>query len=465
MVSAKEIKSFNLLRWFSLMSFVSIAIISIVSALLLSRFLRDNILKRDAVLTMEFVQTVFQSENTSAYFGSEYNEKDKEIFENFFKRIRTIPEVVRVNIYSKDGTVIWSDDNRFIGHRFMPNPELIEALSGSLAIGSGTSGKPTKAEHVFDKEVPFFAEMYIPIFSNDSDQVIGAVEVYKDRVIGAVEVYKVPLSLFGAIKKGDRLIWASAFVGGIFLYVSLFWIVRRAAFIINLQQQQLIEFEEYKAMAMIGEMASAVAHSIRNPLASIRSSAEVTLEEAASPSFRHTAEDIIAQVDRVEKWVRDLLTSSQPLRNIQTPVQINELIRENLHHVEKELEKQGIKLLLDLKEPLPLIQADAGLLGQMLNSLISNALEAMPNGGTLTVDSKSPEDRSRIEIKIIDSGSGIPKDQIEKMFKPFVTLKQKGLGMGLYLAKRTVERHGGTINLSSVEGQGTTILLKLPVLS
>ena len=348
----------------------------------------------------------------------------------------------------------------------MPNPELIVALSGRLAIGSGTSGKPSKAEHVFDNEVPFFAEMYIPIFfHNDRDRVIGAVEVYKDRVIGAVEVYKVPLSLFGAIKKGDHLIWTSAIVGGIFLYVSLFWIVHRAAFIINLQQQQLIEFEEYKAMAMIGEMASAVAHSIRNPLASIRSSAEVTLWEGASPSYHQTAEDIIAQVDRVEKWVRDLLTSSQPLKNIQMPVQINELIRENLRNVEKEIEKHGIKLLMDLREPLPLLQADVALLGQMLNSLISNALEAMPNGGTLTVDSKSPEDRSRIEIKIIDTGIGIPKDQIEKMFKPFFTLKQKGLGMGLYLAKRIVERHGGTIDLSSVEGQGTAILLKLPVLS
>lgn len=144
MVSVKEIKSFNLLRWFSLMSFVSIAIISIVSALLLSRFLSDNILKRDAVLTMEFVHSVFQSENTSAYFGSEYNEKDKAIFEGFFKRIRTIPEVVRVNIYSKDGTVIWSDDNRFIGHRFMPNPELLLALSGRLAIGSGPLVNPRR---------------------------------------------------------------------------------------------------------------------------------------------------------------------------------------------------------------------------------------------------------------------------------------------------------------------------------
>lgn len=450
MVSAKGTKSFNLLRWFSLMSFISIALISIVSAFLLSRFLHNNILKRDAAVTMQFVQAVFQTENTSAYFESDSHEKDKTIFENFFKRIRTIPEVVRVNIYSKDGTVIWSDDSRFIGHRFMPNPELIQALSGRLAIGSGTSGKPKKAEHVFDKDVPFFAEIYIPIMDNK-----------RDAVVGAVEVYKVPLSLFGAIKKGNHLVWISAIIGGLFLYISLFWIVRRAAIIISNQQKIVIESE---AMAALGEIASAVAHSIRNPLASIRSSAEVALDGEPTSSCRQTAQDIITQVDRVEKWVRDLLTSSQPLRSNTLPIPINGLIRENLGQFAKEMEKQGIKPNLDLKEHLPLLQADPALLTQMLNNLISNALEAMPNGGILTVASRSPEDRSRIDIEIIDTGQGIPKDQLENIFKPFFTMKQKGLGMGLYLTKRIVERHNGTIDFSSKEGQGTAIRISLPAL-
>ncbi|MEK7306590.1 MAG: ATP-binding protein [Nitrospirota bacterium] len=452
MVSVKEIKSFNLLRWFSIMSFVSIVIISIVSAILLSRFLRDNMLRRDAVLTKEFVQTIAQSENTGAYFESEFHEKGKTVFENFFKRISTMPEVVRVNIYSKDGTVIWSDQERFIGHRFMPNPELIQALSGRLAIGSGTSGKPRKAEHVFEKEVPFFAEMYIPIW-NDS----------RERVVGAVEVYKVPLALFAAIKKGDLLVWISAVLGGLFLYASLFWIVRRAAIIIRKQQDQLGECEACIAMASLGELASAVAHSIRNPLASIRSSAEMTLVEDNSPSCRQTAEDTIVQVDRIEGWVRDLLTSSQPIRNVWMPIHFNDLIRDTLHQFEKEMEKRGIKLLLELEESLPFLQGDAALLGQMLNSLISNSLEAMPDGGVLTILSQSLEDRSLIEMKMIDTGLGIPEDKIDKVFKPFFTTKQKGWGMGLYLANRIAKRHGGTIELSSAVGQGTAAILRLPV--
>lgn len=409
-------------------------------------------LRRDAVMTMEFVQTIAQSENTGAYFESEFHEKGKTIFENFFKRIATMPEVVRVNIYSMNGIVVWSDQDRFIGHNFMPNPELIEALSGRLAIGSGTSGKPKKAEHVFDKEVPFFAEIYIPIWNNA-----------KDRVVGAVEVYKVPLALFDAIKKGDLLVWVSAVLGGLFLYASLFWIVRRAAIVIRKQQDQLVECDACVAMASLGELASAVAHSIRNPLASIRSSAEMTLVEDNSPSCRQTAEDTILQVDRIEGWVRDLLTSSQPIRNVRMPIHFNDLIRDTLHQFEKEMEKRGIKLLLELEESLPLLQGDAALLGQMLNSLISNSIEAMPDGGVLTILSQTPEDRGLIEMKMIDTGIGIPEGKIDKVFKPFFTTKQKGWGMGLYLANRIAKRHGGTIEISSVAGQGTTIFLSLPV--
>ena len=103
----KKEKPFNLLQWFSILSLVSIAIISIVSAMLLSRFLMDNILQRDAILTMEFVQTIAISENVSAYFEPEFHKESRMVFENLFKRISTMPEVVRVNIYARDETILW----------------------------------------------------------------------------------------------------------------------------------------------------------------------------------------------------------------------------------------------------------------------------------------------------------------------------------------------------------------------
>lgn len=441
-------KKFNLLRWFSLLSFFSILLITMVSAFLLSRFLTHNILQRDAVVTMEFVQSIAQAENTSSYFESGDSEKTKAIFESFFKRIATMPEVVRANVYAADRTILWSDDERFIGHLYNLNPQLETALSGKLAMTGGTSGKPSKPEHVFDKEVPYFAEVYIPIWNNS-----------REKVVGVVEVYKVPLTLFHAIEQGNRLVWISAFVGGLFIYGSLFWIVRRAALTIRRQQEQLVESE---TMAAVGEMASAVAHGIRNPLASIRSSAEVALE--TSPHFRSTAEEIIQETDRLEDWIRELLAYSRPASGTPTLVEMNDLVRSILDSSCRELKKHGVKVVAQLEASLPPVHADESLLRHVLISLIANALDAMPAGGELRLSSHLLDGTDQIELQIGDTGHGIPSEKMDKVFKPFFTTKTKGLGVGLSLAKRIIERHGGTLQLTSREGRGTTVSLHLPVL-
>lgn len=447
MKSVQEPKPFNLLRSFSLLSFLSVGLISAVSAFLLSRFLTRNMLQRDAVVTMEFVQTIAQAENTRNYFETDDPGKTKVIFEAFFKQLATMPEVVRANVYNNDGLILWSDDDRFIGHRYGRNPDLQTALSGKLAVTSGTSGKPVKPEHVFDREVAFFSEVYIPIWN-----------VAENKVVGVVEVYKVPLILFDAIKRGNQLVWLSAGLGGIFLYGSLFWIVRRAARVIRRQQERLVESE---TMAAIGEMASAVAHGIRNPLASIRSSAEVVLEE--NPPFRATAEEIIHETDRIEDWIRELLVYSKPPSGTPALIRINDLIRSTLESLNREMNRRNVKSTLTLEPSSPLVHADEALMRHVLISLIANALDAMPQGGELTVTSRIEKGGSRVEIVIKDTGCGIPKGQMEKIFKPFYTTKSKGMGIGLSLAKRIIERHGGTLLLESEEGMGTTVSLRLPM--
>jgi signal transduction histidine kinase len=443
----EEKQSFNLLRWFGVLSFLSVGLITAVSAFLLSRFLTHQMLQRDAVVTMEFVQTIAQTENTRSYFAQNDPGKTKAVFEAFFKQIATMPEVVRANVYSSSGIVLWSDDDRFIGHNFSPNPQLQMALSGELAVTSGTSGKPSKPEHVFDKKVPFFAEMYIPIWN-----------VSENQVVGVVEVYKVPLTLFEAIQEGTRLVWLSAAVGGVFLYLSLFWIVRRAARLIRRQQEQLVESE---TMAAVGEMASAVAHGIRNPLASIRSSAEVAMEENAA--FHTTADDIIHETDRIEDWIRELLAYSKPPSGTPAPIRINDLIQSTLDSLDRELKKRNVKPTLALQNASPSVHADEALLRHVLISLIANALDAMPQGGELTLTSRVEPSRRRVEVLIKDTGSGISKDRLKKVFKPFYTTKPKGMGVGLSLAKRIIERHGGTLALESEEGIGTTASLYIPI--
>ncbi|MCG3113233.1 MAG: ATP-binding protein [Candidatus Manganitrophus sp. SB1] len=443
----EEKRPFNLLRWFALLSFLSVGLITAVSSLLLSSFLTRNMLQRDAVVTMEFVQTIAQAENTRSYFETDDPGKTRTVFEAFFKQIATMPEVVRANVYNSNGSILWSDDDRFIGHRFNPNPQLETALSGRLAVTSGTSGKSSKPEHVFDQEVPFFVEIYIPIWN-----------LTENKVVGVVEVYKVPLTLFHAIQRGNQLVWLSASLGGIFLYGSLYWIVRRAARVIRRQQEQLVESE---TMAAIGEMASAVAHGIRNPLASIRSSAEIALEE--NPPFRVTAEEIIHETDRIEDWIRELLVYSKPPNGIPASIRINDLIQATLDSLDREMAKRNVKSTLTLEPSSPLVHTDEALMRHVFISLIANALDAMPQGGELTVISRYEKSADRMEILIKDTGGGIPKEQIDKVLKPFYTTKPKGMGVGLSLAKRIIERHGGTLRLESKLGVGTTVFLQLPV--
>lgn len=459
-------KPFNLLRSFSILSLLCIGLMSSVSALLLSRLFTKDMLERDAVVTLQFVQSTVAAMQPDIYFedrepsrehgtyaeffARENHTQVKAAFEDFFKRIAFMPEVVRANVYGHDGMVIWSSHAELIGQHFVDNPELQRVLTGKLAIKTGKVTQPQKAEHVFVREnFRYFVESYIPIW--DSQHA---------RVIGVVEVYKVPDALFHAIARGEQLVWGSAVLGGLFLYGALFWIVRRATLVIRRQHAQLIETE---TLAAIGEMASAVAHNIRNPLASMRSSAEMALDEEEVPQLHQQARDIMAEVDRLESWLRELLTCARPLPSSPQPLQLADIMAHAIQAFDKRLARDKVRCILDMPAHLPQLQADGSLLQQAMHSVIANALDAMPHGGTLTLRGRVLEAPRCVQLQVTDTGRGIAPEHLCKVFRPFFTTKNNGLGVGLALVKRIVERHGGTVSLTSRVDHGTTVTLCFPV--
>ena len=246
-------------------------------------------------------------------------------------------------------------------------------------------------------------------------------------------------------------------IGRLILYATLYWIVRRADGIMREQQQRLVDIE---TLAAVGEMASAVAHGIRNPLASIRSSAELALDGGSGPP-RESAQDIIAEVDRVENWVRELLNYSRPVSGRLETVELNPIIQTSLENFTRELDKRGIVVSTQLAATLPRVRGHSSLFGQVFNNLIANALDAMPWHGRLTVASRLAADRKHVTISISDTGKGIEPGDLDKVMKPFYTTKAKGMGVGLPLTKRIIERHGGTLAISSSAGVGTTVTLQL----
>lgn len=437
------IKPFNLLRWFSWLSLLIVIVVSASSALLLAQFLRENLLQRDAVVTQELVQSVAQALNTAAYFADRDYGKSKADLDNFFRQIAHLPDVVRANVYAADGTIIWSNQEQLIGQKFTDNGELSRSLAGALVLKTGQITAPEKSEHVlFEPNVDRFVENYIPI----RDQ---------DRVVGVVEVYKIPRVLSETIARGSRRVWVSAVLGGLLLYAGLFWVARRASRVIRQQQRALIEAE---GLTVIGELTSSVAHNLRNPLAAIRSSAELGLLDISGPA-KESIEEIVNEVDRLDQWVRELLLITRDDNTSARTAAVKSVITSALEHFGQRPEKTGVEVNVQMPESLPPVRANPDALVQVLISLVANALEAMPNGGRLAVQGRVSDEQ--VIVCITDTGEGIAELQPGGTARPLAGHKPGGLGIGLPLARRILQRYGAGLALSSRPGQGTTVQLSL----
>jgi len=451
-VSGTRLKSpFNLSQWFAIVGLLTITAVSAACALLLSQFLTDRLLRQEGALTTEFVQSLVLTEKTlRAYFTNAPTQSDAIELEAALRHIAAMPDVLRANIYNANRVLIWSSDARIIGRKFGPNPQLDAALNGEIIVHSETDEdeqQPHKEEHIdLTKVEGYFVEIYVPV--RDAPQ---------GKVIGAVELYKHPQALAESLHIGHLYILLGAALSGLFLYLSLFGLARRADAIIRTQRDRLVETE---ILATVGEMGSAVAHGIRNPLAAIRSSAELSLESSHAVAME-SARDIIAEADRLEEWVRSLLSYTRPLAAEAEAVALQVLVAETIDHFARDMERRAIHGKFSIASDLPLAKGDPPLLRQVLHSLLANAVEAIQRSGTIEIEANTSLSQQRVELTIRDSGPGMTSEQLARAFTPFYTTKPKGLGVGLALAKRIVERFGGRITIESTPGRGTAVCLSM----
>lgn len=216
---------------------------------------------------------------------------------------------------------------------------------------------------------------------------------------------------------------------------------------------------ETEALVVIGEMALSVAHSIRNPLANIRSSAELILDEINTDSKSHV-QNIIDQADRLSYWVRDLLVFSRLPEAGSENVDMVAVLRESVENFAGRFSQAGIAVdWIDAEVGLPPVMGNRSLLLQAFNSIIANAVEVMPHGGKLTLQHQLEQPQGRVKLSIADTGHGMSETQLELAFKPFHTTKPRGLGIGLTLVKRTLERYQGSVQITSRENAGTRVEL------
>jgi signal transduction histidine kinase len=226
-------------------------------------------------------------------------------------------------------------------------------------------------------------------------------------------------------------------------------------------QSQLVQSEK---LASLGEMAAGVAHGLRNPLASLRASAQLVLRHPNSPAAGEQLQAIITEVDRLDRRINHLLTFSRPTPFRPTPEKLEPLLEAVLPAVSERMRQQGVALSAEFDAALPEVPVDPMRLEQVLLELIGNALDAMPEGGALRIAGLplSREGRAGVEIAITDTGRGIPPETLREVGQPFFTTRPEGTGLGLATARRFVEQHGGRVDLESQVGVGTTARIWLP---
>jgi len=228
-------------------------------------------------------------------------------------------------------------------------------------------------------------------------------------------------------------------------------------------QTQLIQSEK---LASIGEMSAAVAHGLRNPLASLRAAAQVTLRHVADESAAQThLKMVIAEVDRLDRRITHLLAFSRPGPFHPLPEQPSRLIDDLLPTFAGPLRDRGIRLEIDLQRDLPDVYIDPIQVEQALGEILSNALDAMPHGGSLTIRGyRQAADRrfDAVVLEIADTGDGMTEHVLPSVCDPFFTTKADGTGLGLAIAKRYVVQNGGSLDIASTPGVGTIVSLTLP---
>ncbi len=439
----------RMLTVFFTLSFIAIFSTALILSTALSRYIIHQMMMRDAMVSSEFLNSIVHVEQAAPYFLGITDAPTPPDVQEFVSHVSRLPDVFRANVYGVDGTILWSSDPHLIGKRFPANEELAAAMEGEMQPHLQAMTEADKDEYVgFPPGMTEFMEFYIPIRR----------EITGD-VVGAVEVYKAPESLVSSMYQIRRMAWLGALAAGCVLFSGLAVVVAYASRVLHRQELRIVETER---LAVVGEMASAVAHGLRNPLAAIRSCAELTLEDDIPEHSRTSLRDITNQVDRLESWIRAfLIRSRNDPASLSEQAQIDEVVRRCLDGFESQMRKRGITAVVQGGAGKAVAMAQSSELEQVLNSIFSNSIEAMEGGGTLRVGWTS-DTQGRITVTVSDTGPGIPPDMMGRLFKPFETGKAAGLGVGLALGRRIVERMGGSLSLRNGAQRGVEVTLILP---
>jgi len=464
----EKIKPFKLVKYFTFTSLILI----FIGTLILSSFSTHWARQMQLEKSRDYANLLVENLNHQVFiqfvipvvmkFGK-IQLRDPDQFERMDKVVRSTLhsfKVDMVNIYDKNNTISYSFNKDVIGTTNIVGIGYQNAVSGKSASALVQKGNWLEIMLGFPEEVKMIT--FAPLraekpLSNISGPVLGVVEIVQDMS----QEYK-------TIFRFQILVVITITVVMTSLLLVLIFVVKRGEGIIERRAQERLKLEEQlgraKHLSTLGEMLAGVSHEIRNPLGIIRSSADLLKKKIKAVDPSNTIPDIIVEESgRLNDIITDFLNFAKPKNPNLAPCLIDEVLEKNISFLAAQIQKEGYIIKRHYDNNLPEIMADSAMLYQAFLNIIINAMQAMPDGGEIRIETGL--NGTFITIHIEDEGEGVHKDVMDKIWDPFFTTKEKGTGLGLGIVKNIIEAHGGSIRIDNKPAHGACVAIELPVMT
>ncbi len=348
-----------------------------------------------------------------------------------------------VSVLDASLNILAHTDQTYVGRR-EEDPFLRNSLQGDRILSRHY--KSAKGEEIFEvvKSFPF-----------------------QGKTMGLIRIGYSPKEIYPVLTQIKKNVALSIFfflILGISA-ITLIWVNQNR----NLRRMKEMEDRVQLAerLSSLGHLAAGVAHEIRNPLNAMGMGLQrlkrefLPSEESKREEYISFMELILKEIRRMNKIIEQFLTLSRPFQLNLRESSLQDLLKNLIILFQEEASSVEVALQEEISSNLPVVKMDPEKLTQALINIMKNGMEAMERGGTLRIEAKSLKDR--VEITVSDSGSGIPPDQMEKVFNYYYTTKEKGVGLGLPIAHRIIEAHRGQLKIESQVGSGTMVTVTLPV--
>lgn len=447
---------------FTVLSLIFVISMVVSTALTQSPFFRQAIINRESVVIRDLINALAIGQGlSSSDMGNHTDAEAKKHLNLSFKYLNNIAGVMRIKVFNRSQTIVWSDEPGLIGTKMTAHhDDLIRALGGEVrAVLIPAKSRSNNIDRLPPEEL---IEFYVPLFLSRPGE--------KDAVDGVLALYRSPLELNETIRQGLYLLWMVTVSGGMVLFFALYKLFRsvyrrqrevESQFAkLSADHERIIQIEKLSAM---GQMMSEIAHQLNNPLVGVINLAQLAERETDNPQ---RVKELLGEVRKAGEhcriFVQRMLRFNKVARSELRPTKLKWLVRETIAFFQQSVSGHHA-VTLEAPDHEVILEIDPVLMRHALFNLITNAYQANPKGPVLvSIALDEREEVPGYRISVSDRGSGIKPELMDKLFTPFFTTKPDGTGLGLAVAQHIAIQHGGSIRAENKPDGGACFSIWLP---